>query len=300
MHPGRERALAQLATRQHGVVAYRQLLGLGFGPGAIERRTLSGRLHRLHRGVYGVGRTRVEIEGRWLAAVLACGDGAILSRRSAAALWGLRQSETIEVTVAGRIRPRHPGIVAHTSRDLPDEDRAFRHAIPVTTVARTVLDLAGVVQRSDLERTIEEAERLRLLDLSDLQRLLDRGSRRRGTNLLRQILAEELPGTAATRSHLERRFLMLSERAGLPPPQVNVGVAGLEVDCLWSRQRLVVELDGHTFHRTRAAFERDRARDAVLQLAGFRVLRITHRRLDHEPAAVLDAVRRLLEASPSP
>ncbi len=175
----------------------------------------------------------------------------------------------------------------------------MRRAIPVTTVARTLVDLAGVLAFGDLARTLEEAERLRLLDLTGLQQILSRGSRRRGTRRLREILADALPGAAATRSHLERRFLALCDKAALPPPRVNVIVCGLEVDAVWLRQRLVVELDGHAYHRTRAAFERDRARDTALQLAGFRVLRVTHLRLEREPAAVLNAVRALLESPAS-
>jgi REase_MTES_1575 len=237
----------------------------------------------------------VDLEGRWLAAVLACGDRAVLSRRSAAALWGLRPSDAIEVTVLGRSRHRRRGIVVHSSRDLPAGDRTTRRAIPVTTVPRTLVDLAGVVNKRDLERTLEEAERLRLLDLAALRRILERGSRRQGTPLVREILGDALPGAAATRSELERRFLVLCRRAGLPLPAVNVTVAGFEVDAAWPEARLVVELDGHAYHRTRAAFERDRARDTALQLAGFRVLRVTHRRLEQEPAAVLNAVRSLLD-----
>lgn len=292
-----ESALAGLATRQHGVVSHGQLRRLGFGRGAIEHRLRAGRFHRLHRGVYAVGRIAVGLEGRWLAAVLACGDKAVLSHRSAAALWGLRPSEAIDVTVLSRGRHRRPGIVVHAARDLPVDDRTTRRCIPVTAVPRTLLDLAGVVTRAELERSVEEAERLHVLDLAALGRVLGRCSGRRGAGLLRKIVRDPLTGAAATRSGLEHRFLALCREAGLPPPAVNIRVAGLEADTAWLEAGLIVELDGHAYHRTRAAFERDRARDTTLQLAGFRVLRITHRRLEQEPAAVLAAVRSLLRAS---
>jgi hypothetical protein len=293
-----EGELAVLATRQHGVVSHTQLRELGFGTRAIERRLEAGRLHRLHRGVYAVGRTAVSLEGRWMAAVLACGHRALLSHRGAAALWGLRPSEAIDVTVP-RGRHRRRGIVIHTARNLPADDQTIRRCIPVTTAPRTLVDLASVVTAADLERSLEEAERLRLLDLAALQRVLERCPGRRGGRLLREIIGDALPGAAATRSELERRFLALCHQAGLPPPAVNARVAGFEVDTVWLEARLIVELDSHAYHRTWAAFERDRARDTALQLAGFRVLRVTHRRLEHEPGAVLAAVRSGLDLGPA-
>lgn len=173
----------------------------------------------------------------------------------------------------------------------------MREGIPVTTVARTLLDLAEVVDMRRLERAFEEAERLRLLDLRVIERTCERNAGRRGLKPLRALLSDAQP-VVDTRSELERRFLTFCRGAQLPPPAVNVIVAGFEVDALWPDRRLVVELDGYAFHRTRAAFERDRARDAALQLAGYRVLRLTARRLGEEPAAVAEAVRRLLIRPP--
>jgi very-short-patch-repair endonuclease len=173
------------------------------------------------------------------------------------------------------------------------DDRALRDGIPVIAVPRTLLDLAEVLGPRQLERAFEHAERLGLLDVRALRRLCERSRGRRGLRTLGDLLAAGSEPTD-TRSALERRFAALCRAGDLPPPAFNVGVGGFEVDALWPRERLIVELDGYLFHRTRRAFESDRARDADLQLAGYRVLRITSRRLDREPAAVAATVRRLL------
>ena len=232
-----------------------------------------------------------------MAAVLACGPGAALSHRDAAALWALRPNNraAIEVTVVGGHRPGQRGITIHRTRALHEDERTVVDGIPVTTVARTLLDLAEVVDRRQVERAFEEAERRRLFDLRALETLARRHHGRRGLGVINELLAEATQ-PPATRSELERRFLDLCREAGLPQPQVNTLVAGFEVDMAWPEARLVVELDGHEFHRTRAAFERDRARDAALQVAGHRVLRVTDRRLTRERGAVVDAVRALIAA----
>jgi very-short-patch-repair endonuclease len=168
----------------------------------------------------------------------------------------------------------------------------------VTSVARTLLDLAEVLSARRLLRVLEEAERLRLFDLDAIDRLAGRSHGRRGLGELRLALAGMDDEPPPTRSELERRFLELCRAEHLPPPAVNAWLAGFEVDALWPEQRLVVELDGYAFHGARAAFERDRVRDAAIQLAGYRVLRVTHRRLAAEPGAVAEAVRALLDAAP--
>ncbi len=292
-------ALADLASRQHGVVARDQLLALSISTETIKRRVTAGRLHPIHRGVYAVGYSSLSAHGRWLAAVLAIGPDGVLSHRSAAALWGLRPtaSARIDVTVLGRARRARQGIATHVTRQLPDRDRAERAGIPVTSVARTLLDLAAVVPEHQICSAFEEAERLRLLDLRAIEDVCRRGWGRRGLGALLRVAADQSDPPAATRSELERAFLDFCQRQSLPPPRMNAIVAGLEVDAVWEPQRLIVELDGFAFHRTRAAFERDRVRDSALQLAGYRVLRFTHRRLMQEPGAIAQALRAILTPS---
>jgi hypothetical protein len=289
--------VAALATRQHGVVARAQLVALGLGPRAIGHRISCGRLQPLHRGVYAVGHRAVSRHGRWLAAVLACGDGAVLSHRSAAALWGLRPAERscVEVTVTRRLRGRR-GIEV---RELPlaRDESATRDGVPVTSVPRTLMDLAAVVTRPQLSRAAEQAEALRLADSLTLDALVARHTGRPGIRNLRAIAARGIEPTL-TRSELERRFLSIVETAGLPDPRPNapLQIAGgwIEVDCAWPAHRVVVELDGHAHHSTRAAFERDRARDRALQAAGWRVVRVTWRQLHEDAGAVMADLALLL------
>jgi very-short-patch-repair endonuclease len=296
-HASRERTIATVAARQHGVVTQRQLAALGLGRGAIAHRMAMGRLHRVAPGVLAVGHARIGRPGRYLAAVLSCGDGAVLSHGSAAALWALlpARGTRIEVTVTGRLGGR-PGIVIHRVRTLEREDRAQRDGVPVTSVARTLLDLAEVVTQDRLERAFEEAERLRLLDMNALRETAKRSFGCRALKRVHALLAREA-AVPETRSELERRFAAFCRDAGLPTPAFNALVAGFEVDATWPGSHLVVELDGWDYHRTRAAFERDRARDAALLVSGHRVLRVTHRRMVAEPAAIAGAIRGLLEAA---
>ena len=291
--------LAALATSQHGVVATWQLVELGFGRGSIGHAVAIGRLHRVYKGVYAVGHRSFGRDGRLMAAVLASGPGAVLSHRDAAALWELRPNNrrVVEVTVAGGNRQGQDGITIHRTRSLEDDERTAIDRIPVTTVARTVLDLAEVVDRRQVARAFEEAERRRLFDLRAIEELARRHHGRRGVGVIRELIAEALE-PPPTRSELERLFLELCEEAGLPPPLVNTIVAGFEVDIVWPEARLVVELDSHEFHRTRAAFERDRVRDAALQVAGHRVLRVTHRRLTRDRARIVDELEALLGTAP--
>jgi hypothetical protein len=277
-------------------VARRQLVALGLRRGAIDRRLATGRLHFLYPAVYAVGQPRIAGPGRLLAAVLACGDQALLSHRSAAALWELLPyaGSRVHVTAARRGRRSLRGIRVHSIRRPHAENRAERDGIPLTSVARTLLDLAQTVRRNQLERAFEQAERLRLLDLAAVERLCERSNGHRGLRRLRPLVAEAERPIVETRSELERRFLRLCDDAGLPPAAVNVVVAGHEVDALWRGARLVVEVDGFEYHGTHAAFERDRARDADLQLAGFRVLRVTAQRLWREPQAIASTIGSLI------
>lgn len=288
--------LAKLADEQHGVVSYGQLAMLGLGRGAIEHRAHTGRLHRLHRGVYAVGRRTVPREGRWLAAVFACGPDALLSHRSAAALWGLLHDSrrTIDVTVAGGSRPGSRGLAVHNVRRLHHDDRARRDHIPVTSVSRTLLDVASVLPPRRLARAVEEAERLWLFDLRTLTELCERSNGKRGVRPLREAIDRYRPGAPVIRSDLERLFVEVCDRAGLPRPAMNLFVAGCEVDAAWLDRGLVVEVDGFEYHRTRGAFETDRRRDAALQREGLRVLRVTDRRLKDDPAGIAEDIRALL------
>lgn len=293
--------MARLASRQHGVVARRQLLALGFTRDAIKRRLAQGRLHRLHPGVYVVGRPQVSDHGRWNAAVLACGTGALLSHRSAASLWGLLHTEgaAVEVTAPGRHRHlTQPKIHLYQPRSLTDADRAIRNGIPVTSVARTLLDLAAVVSSQRLRHAFEQAERLGVFHLPEVAAVVDCGRGRTGVAKLRALLVEatEPPDL---RSELERRFLDFCREAGVPPPATNCIVAGHTVDALWLRRRLVVELDGFAYHRSRTAFERDRRRDLDLQLDGYRVVRVTARQLERDTRELASALRALLDQQPA-
>ncbi|MGI8804124.1 MAG: type IV toxin-antitoxin system AbiEi family antitoxin domain-containing protein [Thermoleophilaceae bacterium] len=296
--PRRNPAIATFAGRQYGVVSYRQLLALGLGPAAIQRWVEDGRLHRVHRGVYAVGHTAVMPRGRWYAAVLACGPEALLSHRSAAALWELRADASggADVSVPGASRRSRSGIRLHRTRSIDARDRAIRYGIPVTSVARTLLDLAVTVAPREFERAFEEADRRGRVSVATVERLLERSPGHHGAGPLAALVAEDRAAAAFTRSELEACFLTLCRDAGLPRPLVNVRVAGYEVDAVWPQERLVVELDGYAFHRTRRAFERDRAKDAVLQRAGYRVVRVTYRMLAKDPAAVAATVWSVLQS----
>jgi very-short-patch-repair endonuclease len=288
----REREIAWLADRQHGAVSRRQLLDLGFGADAIKARLQAGRLHPLHRGVYAVGRRRLNQRGDWMAAVLACGEDSALSHRGAAALWGLVGARSpIDVT-SSQGRPGRKGIRLHRGR-LDAEERTRRDGIPVTTVARTLLDLADAVDEQRLRRTFEEADRLNLLRLAELERVCDRAVGRRGVGICRR-LAASLTATPRTRSPLEQRFVGFCDRHRLPRPVFNTEVLGHEVDALWPGRKLAVELDSWGFHRHRAAFEDDRERDAALQVAGYRTIRVTDRRMKRDGAVLAAQLRELL------
>jgi very-short-patch-repair endonuclease len=288
--------IAAIAARQHGVVARRQLIGIGLGKHAIDHRVAIGRLHGLYRGVYIVGHPTLSVESKWMAAVLACGSGAVLSYRSAATLWGIRRTtrSLIEVTARRGRHPR-PGIQLHQDR-LQDSEITVRDCIPVTTPMRTLLDLAAVLDRHQLERSVNEAEVLRCLDVLTLERLLRRYPNRAGIAVLRRLLAARTTGI--TRSELENLFLGFLDRYSLPAPDLNfplqLGNDWIEVDCVWRDERVIVELDGHRTHGTRAAFERDRKRDRALQAKGWRVVRVTWRQLRDEPDSLAADLRRLL------
>jgi hypothetical protein len=293
----RDRAVADLARRQHGVVAHRQLIGLGVGRNVIRRWLESWRLHPVHRGVYAVGHSRLTIRGRWMAAVLACGDGALLSHLQAAVLWALMPagSGLIHVTVGRRGAHARPGLVIHAGVVCP-ADRRVRDGIPLTSVARTLFDIAET-EPHRLPRAWDTAERLQLLDIRAVEAVCARGCGRRALKHIKPLLADRTRVVGDTRLELEARFFDFCRENGLPLPSCNVLVEGFLVDAYWPEQRLIVELDSWEFHRGRRAFERDRERSAALQAAGYRVIPITWRRLHDDPNGVAAQIRRLLRQS---
>jgi very-short-patch-repair endonuclease len=285
-----DRAIAEWSSGRHHVVTLAQLRSLGLSARAVRHRAASGRLRRLHHGVYAT--EAPSRESRWLAAVLACGPGAALSHRSAAALWGLydRVPMTIDVTVRTRAGRSRQGLTVHRGGTLATSEVTTRDRIPCTTLARTLLDFAAVVDRRTLERAIDRAEMLRIFDLSTIHAALDSHLGRRGTRALRTALAAYAE-PAVTRSAAEEHFVALVHDAGLPRPRVNVPIAlddgtTYEADFLWRDARLIVEVDGRTYHARRAAFEHDRRRDRRLALAGFETRRYAARELLSDPASV--------------
>jgi very-short-patch-repair endonuclease len=285
--------LATLAGRQHGVVTHAQLIDLRVSGSAIGVWSKRGRLHRVHRGVYAVGHLALTRRGRFMAAVLAAGDGAALSHFSAAVLWGILDDRGQPIHVTAAKKRRVKGVVVHES---PLEgERLRRDGIVVTTPARTLVDLADVVRKQrTLERAFDEAEYLGL----DWQPAAPRHGRR-GTGVLAAVLAVHEPGTTRTLSEFEERFLAFCDCHGFRRPEVNASIEGYLCDFVWRRERLIVETDGKRAHGTRRARRRDPVRDADLQIAGWRVVRVTWGRLVREQ----DALRRQLEtmlATPAP
>ena len=275
------------------MVSRAQLLALGMGEDAIDWRVKRRRLHRVHTGVYAVGHLALTRQGRFMAAVLACGEGAALSHFSAGVLWGILEDrgQLIHVTVEGNRECR--GVIVHRS---PLEGwRVRRQGIVVTTPARTLIDLADVVhKRRTLERAFDEAEYLKL-DWESAAPIYGR----KGSGLLSAVLAVHEPGTTRTLSELEERFIAFCEKYGFPRPEVNVSIEGYLCDFLWREQRVIVETDGQRAHGTTRARRRDPIKDADLQIAGWRVIRIPSVRLFREPEAVRDQLRQLL-ATPAP
>jgi very-short-patch-repair endonuclease len=285
-----------VAARQYGVVTLRQLEACGLGAGAIKRRVAAGRLQRLWRGVYTFGHSELRVEGRLLGAVFTCGPGAVLSRRSAADHWGILRTNRagIEVTVEARgTRAKQQGINLHCTRRLDPRDVTILNGIPITTVARTLVDLCAVVPPRMIEKALEQSYVLQLIAPGAIEDALER-ARGRKTNALRKLLAIEKRAPTLTRSELEEAFLALCRRGGLPDPEVNVHLHGYEVDFLWREQRRVVEVDGYAYHSARGAFERDRRKDVDLELAGFPVTRFTHDQVIYYPDETLRRTARLV------
>jgi very-short-patch-repair endonuclease/predicted transcriptional regulator of viral defense system len=285
--------IVRLAADQHRLVTRRRLLAAGVGSEAITHRLARHRLHRVHRGVYAVGTPKLDLLGCWLAAVLACADGSVLSHRSAAALWGLldRKPGPVEVTVPGRWRSRRAGITVHATRSLPTSEIKRRQGIPCTSVERTLVDLADGTA-AEVERAVEQAFALRLLGRTRMADALERADGRAGVGDLRRLLGRLLNELPLTRSDLERRFLGLVAGAGLPVPRVNRRRVRHRVDFVWPEPGVIVETDGRATHDNPFAFHRDRARDLDLELAGWHVIRLTWWQVTEESELVVELLRR--------
>jgi predicted transcriptional regulator of viral defense system len=275
---GRDLAVARLAAAQFGVLSLAELRACGLHRQAVLVRVGNGRLHRLYRGVYAVGHANPPLEGRFLAAVKACGPGAVLSHFSAAALFGLVawDGRLPEVTVRGAATRVHRGLRAHRTASLDPVDIARRNGIPVTAPARTLLDLAATLSPRALRRAVREAQAQRLVAIRQIVDALDRLGPRRGARKLARIVAT---GPAPTRSELEDAVLDLMLRGGIAHPDVNAALilAGRRTvpDFRWPQQRLVVEADGGAWHDHLLAREDDAERQALLEAHGERVIRVT-------------------------
>jgi very-short-patch-repair endonuclease/predicted transcriptional regulator of viral defense system len=289
--------LAELATRQHGVVSTRQLREVGYSDRMIHVRVTKGALHRLHRGVYAVGHTKLTARGRWMAAVLACGPDALLSHRAAAALWDIRPIPSGAVDVTATTRHNLPGIRCHLARAIHPDDRAVIDGIPVTSLARVYLDLAARLSHQRLRSTLEAAQHREILDGHHVTALLQRSSGHRGAARLAAALAELYDFAPWTQSEPETRLLEAVRAAGLPEPRANILLKGELVDFYWPEHNLVVEVDGYRFHNTKRSFEDNRRRDTKLQVAGIRVVRVTRQRVVHDTAAVIRDIAALLDAA---
>ena len=291
--------MARLAKRQYGVVSRQQLRELGMGEDAIQHRLATGRLHQLHKGVYAVGHQVIPREGRWLAAVFASGPDAVLSHLSAAALWMIRPNSRTRIDVTVSHRSRSSDRIRRHISQVPSDERTTEEGISVTTVPRTILDLAATESADIVENLLRESEYLQLSDRLSLPDLLQRYPGKRGTrkvHLALKRLHEEPEGRR--RSRLEERFSPFLRLHTLPIPRFNdqivLGDKRVCVDCHWPEVRQIVELDGWDGHSTRTAFREDRARDRRLVAAGYSVTHLTWNQLDDEAEAIASDLRVLL------
>ncbi len=292
MHPV-ERAIARIAGRQDNVIGHDQLIAAGLTRAAIAYRVRAGRMQRWHRGVYILGPAPPTPMAKARAAALAGGANAVVSHRSAACLFGLVPdiAGDVEITVAGRNPGSHPGIRLHRVPELPRQEITAMNGLRITTIARTICDLAATESARETEHALQEALYRRVVTPRAIERVIAREPRRRGAPVIRALIEDP----RLTRSERERLLLRLIEAAQLPKPLTNVAVHGYPVDVFWPTESLVLEFDGWGAHGHRLAFESDRKRDQVLLAAGIRVLRITDRQLKHEPIAVAARIAQALQ-----
>ena len=295
-----ERAIVALAERQSGVVSREQLRRLGLSDRAISRRIAMGWLIPILNGVYAVGHRPRLLRGWHCAALLAAGERSGLSNRSAGAHWKMTKAPGHPHVIAPRSADGIKGIVIHRPRTLAPGDIVETQGLRVTSPARTLLDLAGEgASKRQLERALDQAE-IHLLHLP-IEGLLKRCRRRRGAPLLREVLLWHLAGSTITESEAEEAFLAIVRRAGLPDPTPQRHVEGRRRDFVWPRERIVVEVDGWSVHRTVEAADRDAQRGNEASLAGWRHLRFTRRRVVHRPSEIQrDLERAFLIASRAP
>jgi very-short-patch-repair endonuclease len=286
----------ELAGRQHGIVARRQLLALGFSARAIEHRVARGRLHLVAHGVYAVGWPRLTRKRRWMAAVLACGDGAMLSHRSAAALWqiGPERRGVVDVSVARRCELKRPGLRVRGRPTLGAADIVSCDGIPVTSPARTLVDLATELGPLGVERAVNEADKRDLIDPETLRLALEGYAGQPGAPALRNLLDKRT--FRLSDSDLEILFRPIAASAGLPSPRTTQVVNGFEVDFVWPELDLVVETDGLRYHRTPSTQTRDARRDRAHVLAGMTAIRFTHYEIKYERARVRAELGRIAKA----
>jgi hypothetical protein len=297
--------IAAFAFSHHAVASHAELAVLGLGDSAIEYRLAIGRLHRRHRGVYAIGHPLLSREGRWRAAVLACGRRAVLSHGDAAAHWGFSPSRGVLIHVTTPSRsgraPDPARIRLHRVGTLRGWETTVHDAIPATTPARTLLDLAAVLRPRPLEDAVAQMVRLDLFDLVAVRRCLAAHPRQHGAPALRQLLGRLAGhGPADLRSATEIALAQLCDDYDLPEPAINVAIEGFTVDFHWPGTTLVVEGDGYTYHNMPTVFESDRDRDQRLLLAGYTVARFTYTQLTREPEESARRLRGLLQRSGSP
>jgi hypothetical protein len=283
-----DRRVAELAASQHGMVGREQLRALGLSSSAIGRKVDAGRLHVIYRGVYAVGHTAITRQGRWMAAVLAAGDGAVLSHQSATALWGIWGSGAGETHVTVPRKTRSQRSIRRHFSTLPGDERTVLAGIPTTTAARAVLDLAAVKGEAAAESALREMEYFRIYGPVSLPALLERYPRHKGTPIVRVCLErlDDDPG-GRIRSDLEELFLPFLDANQIPRPRLNAWLSidddRFQVDCFWPDAKLIGELDGFKSHGTKRAFRKDRRRDRRLGARGYQVVRITEDQLLAEP-----------------
>lgn len=303
-----DRAVAALAGRQHGVISYRQLLALGLTRNAVLTRVAAWRLHPLHRGVYAVMPPKLlRVQGHWMAAVLAIGEDAVISHRSAAAHWGLLTygGARIDVTVPRRL-DRRPGLSLHCRRSLPDHHMTIKDSIPVTTVARTIADLAAAVPERLVERALGQAEVLRIYDARAMGEILEAQPHRPGAPLLRHLLAlPSSPASRLSRSDLEEALLALCDAHAIRSPELNAPFTlpdgtPIEIDALWGDERLALEVDSERWHSDWRKQVSDRNRDRQLLLAGMRPVRVVDDDVLKHASRTASMLRALLEVDDHP